>query len=94
MKAAEEKYARETTANQAAMHELSEACVSGSKLQEELQTRLSFSETKHMKLLSEHDQLVAAAQRQEALLLERSEEINNLTIAHSNIREEHARARL
>eukprot|EP00969_Alexandrium_andersonii_P173784 7682632-Alexandrium_andersonii.AAC.1 len=90
MKAAEEKYARETAANHAAMHELSEACVSGSKLQEELQTKLSFSETKHVKLLSEHEQLVAVAQRRDALLHERSEEINNLTIAHSNSREEHA----
>eukprot|EP00969_Alexandrium_andersonii_P071757 3167605-Alexandrium_andersonii.AAC.1 len=47
-----------------------------------------------MKLLPEYDQLVAVAQQKDALLVERSEEINHLTIAHSNIQEEAARARL
>eukprot|EP00969_Alexandrium_andersonii_P065612 2891540-Alexandrium_andersonii.AAC.1 len=47
-----------------------------------------------MKLLPEHDQRVAAAQQKDALLVERSEDINKLTIAHANVREEHARVRL
>eukprot|EP00969_Alexandrium_andersonii_P176081 7785706-Alexandrium_andersonii.AAC.1 len=47
-----------------------------------------------MKSLPEYDQLVASAQHKDALLAERSEEINHLTIAHSNVQEEAARARL
>eukprot|EP00969_Alexandrium_andersonii_P170742 7548117-Alexandrium_andersonii.AAC.1 len=47
-----------------------------------------------MKLLPEHDRLVATAQHKDALLAERSEETNRLTIAHSNVQEEAARARL
>eukprot|EP00969_Alexandrium_andersonii_P104298 4602920-Alexandrium_andersonii.AAC.1 len=56
--------------------------------------RLNFVEARYTKLRPEFDQLVASAQQKDALLAERSEEINRLTIAHSNMQEESARARL
>eukprot|EP00969_Alexandrium_andersonii_P147833 6535916-Alexandrium_andersonii.AAC.1 len=42
----------------------------------------------------EYDQLLATLQQKNALLQERSEDINRLTIANSNAQEEAARARL
>eukprot|EP00969_Alexandrium_andersonii_P203386 8987443-Alexandrium_andersonii.AAC.1 len=57
MKAAEEKYARETQACNDALQKISETCVPGAKLREAFNIRLEFVETKYMKLLPEHDQL-------------------------------------
>eukprot|EP00969_Alexandrium_andersonii_P181099 8002305-Alexandrium_andersonii.AAC.1 len=68
MKEAEEKYARETQASNNALQEISETCVSGAKLRDEIQIRLNTIEAKYTRLLPEYDQLVAAAQQKDALL--------------------------
>eukprot|EP00969_Alexandrium_andersonii_P362079 15458941-Alexandrium_andersonii.AAC.1 len=94
MKIAEEKYARETQARNDALQKIAGACVSECKLREEIDIRLHFASTRCEKLKPEFDQPAATLQQKDALLAEGSEETNRLMIAHSNVQEEAARARL